>query len=106
MQMGSSPFLVVLTEQLRRSHWKQLQPWHAHRQAGIYSIPGATDKRSCLSDALRWLQAVAHDPNTRCALQAFQLEARQAVDSWLAGACSDMPTAEAERLRELAARLQ
>jgi hypothetical protein len=106
MQTGCSPFLLVVTAQPRRSHWKPLQPWHAHRQAGIYRIYGATDKRSCLSDALRWLQAVAHNPNPCCVLQAFQLEARQAVDSWLAGACSDTPTAEAERLRELAARLQ
>lgn len=106
MQMGCSPFLLVVTEQLRRSHWKPLQPWHVHRQDGIYCISGATDKRSCLPDALRWLQAVAHIPNSCCALQAFQLEARQAVDTWLAGTCSDMPTAEAERLRELTARLQ
>lgn len=104
--MGCSPFLPVPIEQLRRSHWEPLQPWRLHRQDGIHCISGARDERSCLHDALRWRQAMAYNPTSCCAPQAFQLEARQAVDSWLSGACADVPAAEAERLRELAARLQ
>jgi hypothetical protein len=69
-----------------------------HMTDGLLAVPPGGDRAA----AAQSLEAIA----TLACAQAFQLEARQAVDSWLAGACSDMPTAEAERLRELAARLQ
>jgi hypothetical protein len=46
------------------------------------------------------------EPRQSCVPQAFQLEAQQAVDGWLASACADLQAAEADRLRELAACLQ